>query len=279
MIRQARKLADQRYYNQMGSFWTPDPGGIKTANPKDPGSWNRYAYVQGDPVNFTDRTGLNRDAAECPLDPTISCPGGYNPGGGNPFGTPQGYVQSELDAYVQMVDDAVAAANAHAFDPPDPNCVQDAITAAANGTGLNLSGFTDPWVQIVGASNGNGGTYGETELNMTAASSAALSQLVSDMCSAGFYNNGTAANPLCPNNAGSTSLVGAPHPGFQGNFRSSDFSGSLQVNVNFDTLQIQMDVDAFNPASAPILGAILHGVLQVLPNKISGTDNTYGCNH
>jgi len=30
-------------------------------------------------------------------------------------------------------------------------------------------------------------------------------------------------------------------------------------------------------AQSPILGLILHGVLQVLPNKISGGDNTYGC--
>jgi RHS repeat-associated protein len=51
--------ADQRYYSgTMGRFWTVDPGGIKTANSSDPTSWNRYAYVQGDPVNHTDRHGL-----------------------------------------------------------------------------------------------------------------------------------------------------------------------------------------------------------------------------
>jgi len=51
--------ADQRYYNSsMGRFWTGDPGGIKTADSSDPGSWNRYAYVRGDPVNSTDRHGL-----------------------------------------------------------------------------------------------------------------------------------------------------------------------------------------------------------------------------
>jgi len=71
---------DQRYYNPTaGAFFSPDPGGIKTANPKDPSSWNRYAYVQGDPVNFTDRTGLNRDAAECPIDPTIFMSGWLQP--------------------------------------------------------------------------------------------------------------------------------------------------------------------------------------------------------
>ena len=42
---------------------TPDPGGIRTADPKNPGSWNRYAYVNGDPVNFNDPHG----AFACPV--------------------------------------------------------------------------------------------------------------------------------------------------------------------------------------------------------------------
>jgi RHS repeat-associated protein len=50
--------ADQRFYNAgTGRFWSPDPNGIKTAKLKRPGSWNRYAYVQGDPVNFGDPSG------------------------------------------------------------------------------------------------------------------------------------------------------------------------------------------------------------------------------
>jgi RHS repeat-associated protein len=47
--------ADQRYYGSgTGRFWSADQGGIRTANPA---SWNRYAYVQGDPVNFADPRG------------------------------------------------------------------------------------------------------------------------------------------------------------------------------------------------------------------------------
>ena len=50
--------ADQRYYNgNIGSFWSPDPGGLATANPKNPTSWNRYLYANGDPVNFRDPSG------------------------------------------------------------------------------------------------------------------------------------------------------------------------------------------------------------------------------
>jgi RHS repeat-associated protein len=89
--------ADQRYYNSgMGQFLTVDPGGIKTAHSSNPTSWNRYAYVSGDPINFFDRHGRERDCTwddevntlSCDVDPcdddgtTIGCPGagsGTNP--------------------------------------------------------------------------------------------------------------------------------------------------------------------------------------------------------
>jgi RHS repeat-associated protein len=52
--------ADQRYYSSInGRFWTPDAGGIKTATPSNPLSWNRYAYTLGDPINFNDVAGKN----------------------------------------------------------------------------------------------------------------------------------------------------------------------------------------------------------------------------
>ena len=48
---------DQRYYaSSYGRFNTVDSG---TVHLKDPGGWNRYAYVGGDPVNHIDPRGLN----------------------------------------------------------------------------------------------------------------------------------------------------------------------------------------------------------------------------
>jgi RHS repeat-associated protein len=52
--------AQNRYYSAgIGRFTTPDPyqasGGVG-----NPGSWNRYGYVEGDPVNYGDPGGLNR---------------------------------------------------------------------------------------------------------------------------------------------------------------------------------------------------------------------------
>jgi RHS repeat-associated protein len=49
--------ADQRYYqSQYGRFMTADPYKA-SAGVESPGSWNRYAYVEGDPVNRYDPTG------------------------------------------------------------------------------------------------------------------------------------------------------------------------------------------------------------------------------
>ena len=52
--------ARNRYYTRTwGRFLSPDPC-VASGGPADPGSWNRYAYVQGDPVNYGDPEGLAR---------------------------------------------------------------------------------------------------------------------------------------------------------------------------------------------------------------------------
>jgi RHS repeat-associated protein len=45
-----------------GRFLTPDPY-MASGGPSDPGSWNRYAYVGGDPINSHDPSGR---FAQCP---------------------------------------------------------------------------------------------------------------------------------------------------------------------------------------------------------------------
>ena len=50
--------ADQRWYSSTsGRFTSADPY-MASGGPADPGSWNRYAYVGGDPVNYDDPQGL-----------------------------------------------------------------------------------------------------------------------------------------------------------------------------------------------------------------------------
>jgi RHS repeat-associated protein len=60
--------AVNRYHNPgTGRFLTPDPY-RKSARARNPGSWNRYAYALGDPVNRTDRKGLCSDPIGCSID-------------------------------------------------------------------------------------------------------------------------------------------------------------------------------------------------------------------
>jgi len=50
--------ADQRYYqSQWGRFMSADPY-VASAGVEGPRSWNRYSYVEGDPVNAADPSGL-----------------------------------------------------------------------------------------------------------------------------------------------------------------------------------------------------------------------------
>ncbi len=56
--------ANNRYYsNAYGRFMTPDPYQA-SGGPADPGSWNRYTYTRGDPVNRRDPRGL-LDCLDC----------------------------------------------------------------------------------------------------------------------------------------------------------------------------------------------------------------------
>ena len=63
--------ARNRYYSStLGRFMSADPyraskGSVN--NPVNPGSWNRYAYVTGDPVNFNDPNGTYAG------DPGVGC--------------------------------------------------------------------------------------------------------------------------------------------------------------------------------------------------------------
>ena len=67
--------ADQRYYDRgSGRFLTADPGGLNTPDATDPGTWNQYAYVQGDPINHADPSGMCTIAGVIYRDGYPPCP-------------------------------------------------------------------------------------------------------------------------------------------------------------------------------------------------------------
>jgi RHS repeat-associated protein len=48
-----------RYYSEvMGRWLTPDPAGMSAVDPTNPQTWNRYAYVMNNPLNYVDPLGL-----------------------------------------------------------------------------------------------------------------------------------------------------------------------------------------------------------------------------
>jgi len=48
-----------RQYNSFSGRWmTPDPAGLAAADPANPQTWNRYAYVMNTPANMVDPLGL-----------------------------------------------------------------------------------------------------------------------------------------------------------------------------------------------------------------------------
>jgi len=81
----------RQYSSSLGRWMHPDPAGLAAADPSNPQSWNRYAYVLNDPMDWIDPLGLG----PCP---TISCvvdlgpagPGGVGGGGGGGGGAGAG---------------------------------------------------------------------------------------------------------------------------------------------------------------------------------------------
>ncbi|HZT73780.1 MAG TPA: RHS repeat-associated core domain-containing protein [Terriglobales bacterium] len=74
-IRDANGLdhfAFRTYSSNLARWLSPDPAGLAAVNPADPASWNRYAYVENTPLEFTDPLGLDGN--------------GCNAGGTNPDG-------------------------------------------------------------------------------------------------------------------------------------------------------------------------------------------------
>ncbi|HKW87401.1 MAG TPA: RHS repeat-associated core domain-containing protein [Candidatus Acidoferrales bacterium] len=58
--------AMNREYGIQGRWPSPDPAGVAAANPANPQSWNRYAYVMNNPLAFIDPSGFNPNGPNQP---------------------------------------------------------------------------------------------------------------------------------------------------------------------------------------------------------------------
>jgi hypothetical protein len=132
----------------MGSFFTADPGGIKTAVPSRPSSWNRYAYVGGDPVNYYDPSGMFMLVPDPgtistwtpPPVTTTLC--GINPAACSPFGLGAADLGSTSTgappaAFSKDCLDALAADNKDISAITRAVAAESTLQAAVHGTNIS----------------------------------------------------------------------------------------------------------------------------------------------
>jgi len=280
--------ADQRYYGfGTGMFLSPDPGGIRTADPTNPVSWNRYAYANADPVNFVDPHGLFAqnpcadDYTQIGCDPTAYLPtnGGDSGidlgGGGGGGGTAQIPCGPDNPNLTQVQQNLLGSLSFGSL-----NTVQQlvflTVTADAAQLGVNLSGYelssaSDIWIA------GDGHT--QTELNLTSTSAEAFGSLQTSLT--GDFS-GAGWDPFHTGGFGKG-----------GNWRQSVPTNSMQITPTPGGGGVQIDIDPHNPnifGGSDLLGVIGHGI-DVLRNTLSGKDtnysnvaaalnlNLYNCNH
>jgi RHS repeat-associated protein len=137
--------ANARYYNNnFGRFWNPDPAGLLAARRKNPTSWNRYAYVLGDPVNGSDPTGFDDIFADgCDPDVgddcTIMAVQETDPGGGGDGG----YTTSDITGYTVGDDGVLTAIIGSASGPAGTLGVTDTTTALVPTPTPVITGILD----------------------------------------------------------------------------------------------------------------------------------------
>jgi RHS repeat-associated protein len=135
--RTASGKLDQRFYNSVyGRFMSPDPY-KQSGGAGDPGSWNRYAYVGGDPINHADPQGLLQQSG-CGSDPTAPL---CQANDGNATDNGGCYIDGLFSTDV-LCDQfpGVGSAGPIATPPSSPPCYQDQpkITQTLTDVGANI---------------------------------------------------------------------------------------------------------------------------------------------
>jgi RHS repeat-associated protein len=153
------------YSGSRGRFTKPDPAGLSAADAR-PQTLNRYSYVNNDPVNFVDRTGLG-DCGFLICD-SITVNGSTNdnpntvPGVVSSIGTGTGldHDQVEEDSnggagfdatyYAEeQFDDVGPDSLERAFKNVDPNCLNEFSKIIEGGLSNFLSTLTNKPMNIV----------------------------------------------------------------------------------------------------------------------------------
>ena len=257
--------ADQRYYNQQGAFWTPDPGGLSTVNFRNPITWNRYTYANSDPVNGGDPSGMYVQDCDweggCfnPTNPAMMnlwnasiTPGGGIRWAGALWDLEQQFEQEYAQGIVAKGHEALVGSV-----PCEQSAVKDTVLEDADRLGLDLSGY-----DTAGASATLGGFDGQsmTELYVNVAAGT---------------DPQTAFNNLVTSLDGNFAYAGkdALHPGYSDSYRQTSGTWSMQISYNSTTKNLQIDIDPHNPM-AGTAGLTGHA-MDVIWNTVTGGDTNY----
>ena len=206
--------ADQRYYSSApGRFLTPDPHRATTGsvnNPADPGSWNRYAYTRGDPINRFDPRGL----ADC--------------GGG------------DLSGVCDMTaeGDNVGAAELEGYDENGAAIINPLPTGvtSANGTPDPQGGGTGTIINISNLSTSSGRAIQvQNELRWL---KEAIAQ--DDKCSKWLAGSGQAIDYMLGNNPTGAMMVGV---GSFSDATTNAVAGTNGTNLTPGSMLITVKVD------------------------------------
>ncbi|MGH9525803.1 MAG: RHS repeat-associated core domain-containing protein [Terriglobales bacterium] len=114
----------REYSSIQGRWLSPDPAGLAAVNPANPQTWNAYAYVANQPLEYTDPLGLDGSG------------GGQTIGGGNPL-TPAAQCETEglpEDCWwLPLLDDLCGSGSP--WEQLDPSCRKFATPAPSEGGG------------------------------------------------------------------------------------------------------------------------------------------------
>jgi RHS repeat-associated protein len=226
--------AVNRYHQPgMGRFLTPDPS-RSSARSRIPGSWNRYAYVLGDPIKYTDRKGLEEDCTDdcddgCEAD---FCADGWGDGGGGGGGG--GGTCDPCDP----TDDC--------FDPSDADC---SVWGTDKG-GTPVSD-KDPTRDLLWMRQG--------WPSLKSFSTSANSPCGKDLSVFGITSS------TVDNVAGNTQLVNYSSlaPGLQGNFDpGADFTAVMNANTGA-TFVVYNQSNFWEATYSQMLGTLLHEIIHL----------------
>jgi RHS repeat-associated protein len=162
----------RRYSPVQGRWISPDPAGMSAADPSNPQSWNRYAYVNNNPLSFTDTAGLNcGDPASNSQDGDTISVTVYAPCD-DPLQNFYDYLSSVQNAIVNrtaqvtnQVSDVLQTATNWVTAPRDPGCLAASAAggAAAGAIGGGIAGGFGGTLVAPGVGTLGGGVAGASE--------------------------------------------------------------------------------------------------------------------